>query len=124
MSWLKATVAGTGLSLALETLDICILAMVHSTTRWRGVKMRRPWFSMFTGIAVLGLILVFGVMYASVLPPGISERVWVVTNVGSPVVYSGKLGTAGLRGAIIGWNDGVFSEWHSTYFGSYTADQF
>ena len=122
MSWLKATVAGTGLSLALETFDICILALVHSTTRWRGVKMRRPWFTMFTGIAVLALILVFGVVYSSNLPPGISERVWIVTNVGSPLVYAGKLGTAGLRGAIIGWNDGVFAEWASTYFGSWAAD--
>ena len=122
LSWLKATVAGTALSLGLEMLDICILAMVHSTTRWRGVKMRRPWFTMFTGVAVLGLILVFGIVYGSVLPPGISERVWIVTNAGSPIVYSGKLGTAGLRGAIIGWNDGVFSQWATTYFGSWAAD--
>ena len=52
---------------------------------------------------------------------GISERVWIVTNVDSPTVYSVKLGTAGLRGAIIGWNDGVFSDWQTTYFGSFTA---
>lgn len=34
MSWLKATVAGTALSLGLEVLDIAILVMVHSKTRW------------------------------------------------------------------------------------------
>ena len=34
MSWLKATVAGTALSLILEVLDIAILVLVHSKTRW------------------------------------------------------------------------------------------
>ena len=34
MSWLKATVAGTALSLGLEILDFAILVMVHSKTRW------------------------------------------------------------------------------------------
>ena len=34
MSWLKATVAGTSLSLCLEVLDVAILVMVHSKARW------------------------------------------------------------------------------------------
>ena len=121
MAWLKATVAGTGLSIALQLVDICILATVHSGTRWRGIKMRRPWFTMFSGVAVLGLILVFGVVYSSVLPPGISEKVWIVTDTGAVVVYEGNLGTAGLRGAMIGWNDGVFQDWGTTYFGSWAV---
>lgn len=121
MAWLKATVAGTGLSIGLELIDICILATVHSGTRWRGVKMRRPWFTMFSGVAVLGLILVFGVVYSTILPPGISEKVWVVTDAGAVTVYEGQLGTAGLRGAMIGWNDGVFQGWGTTYFGSWVA---
>lgn len=118
-AWLEATVAGTGIAIALELLDIIILASVHSGTRWRGVKMRRPWFTMFSGIAVLGLMLVFGVVYASILPPGISQKVWVVTNAGAVSVYEGELGTAGLRGAMIGWNDGLFQAWGTTYFGSW-----
>lgn len=118
-AWLKATVAGTGLSIALEFVDIVILATVHSGTRWRGVKMRRPWCTMFSGLAVLGLILVFGVVYSTILPPGISEKVWIVTDAGAVTVYQGELGTAGLRGAMIGWNDGVFQGWESTYFGSW-----
>lgn len=121
MAWLKATVAGTGLSIALELIDICILATVHSGTRWRGIKMRRPWFTMFSGVAVLGLILVFGVVYSTILPPGISEKVWVVTDAGAATVYEGQLGTAGLRGAMIGWNDGVFQGWGTTYFGSWAV---
>ena len=121
MAWLKATVAGTGLSIALELIDICILATVHSGTRWRGIKMRRPWFTMFSGVAVLGLILVFGVVYSTILPPGISEKVWIVTDAGAVTVYEGELGTAGLRGAMIGWNDGVFQGWGTTYFGSWAV---
>ena len=120
-AWLKATVAGTGLSIALEFIDIAILATVHSGTRWRGVKMRRPWCTMFGGLAVLGLILVFGVVYSTILPPGISEKVWIVTDAGAVTVYQGKLGTAGLRGAMIGWNDGVFQGWGGTYFGSWAV---
>ena len=33
-SWLKATVAGTALSLVLEVLDVAVLVLVHSKTRW------------------------------------------------------------------------------------------
>ncbi|CAD6577960.1 MAG: hypothetical protein ASARMPREDX12_008575 [Alectoria sarmentosa] len=121
MAWLKATVAGTAISIALELVDICILATVHSGARWRGIKMRRPWFTMFSGVAVLGLILVFGVVYSTILPPGISEKVWIVTDAGAVTVYEGELGTAGLRGAMIGWNDGVFQGWGTTYFGSWAV---
>lgn len=32
--------------------------------------MRRPWCSMFSGPAILGLLLVFGIQYATTLPPG------------------------------------------------------
>ena len=121
MAWLKATVAGTGLSIGLELIDICILATVHSSFKWREIKMRRPWFTMFSGVAVLGLILVFGVVYSTILPPGISEKVWVVTDAGAVTVYEGELGTAGLRGAMIGWNDGVFEGWGTTYLGSWAV---
>ena len=120
MAWLKATVAGTSLALALEVIDIGILSTVHSKTRWRGIKMRRPWLTMFSGVAVLGLILIFGVVYSTMLPPGITENVWVVTDAATVAVFAGKLGTAGLRGAIIGWNDGVFEGWSTTYFGSWS----
>lgn len=86
---------------------------------------------MLAGVIVLGLMLVFGIIYASALPPGIGERVWVVTQIGGlgsgdstgpgVVVYEGMLGTAGLRGAMIGWNDGVFQGWGSSYFGTWAV---
>lgn len=81
--------------------------------------MRRPWATMFCGIAVLGLIFVFGVVYSETLPPGIAERVWVVDDAGILGINEGLLGVAGLRGAIIGWNDGLFSGWGKRYFGTW-----
>lgn len=116
-AWLKATVAGISLGLIFEAIDIGILAIVHGSARWRGVKMRRPWFTMFGGLAVLGVILICGINHASSLPSGITERVWVVTKAGRPAIYTGVLISSGIRGAIIGWNDGVFQSWQKLYFG-------
>ncbi|MCJ1405527.1 formate dehydrogenase (NAD+) [Xylographa trunciseda] len=109
MSWLKATAAGTAIGLILELVDICLLTFVHTKTRWRGMKMRRPWCTMFGGLTVLGLILVYGINYASTLPPGISAKIWVVQNADEPTLWAGELTAAGLRGAMIGWNDGIFT---------------
>lgn len=94
-SWLKATVAGISLGLIFEAIDIGILAIVHGGARWRGVKMRRPWFTMFGGLAVLGVILICGIMYASSLPSGITERVWVVTKAGPACDLYGLSSTIG-----------------------------
>ncbi|KAI4127719.1 MAG: hypothetical protein LQ347_004487 [Umbilicaria vellea] len=116
-AWLKATVAGISLGLIFEAIDIGMLALVHGSARWRGVKMRRPWFTMFGGLAVLGVILICGINHVSSLPTGITERVWVVTKAGGPAIYTGVLESSGLRGAIRGWSDGVFESWHKLYFG-------
>jgi hypothetical protein len=117
MSWLKATVAATGLALLGETIDVVLLTMVHTKTRWRGIKMRRPWCSMIGGLAILGLLLVSGIDYASNLPPEISQRVWVVQDADEPSVWATELVGAGLRGALIGWNDGIFNSWSVPYYG-------
>lgn len=117
MSWLKATVAGTSLALIFQTIDICLLTMVHSKARWRGMKMRRPWCSMFSGLAILGLLLIYGIQYSTTLPPGISERVWVVQSADVPSVWTANLVPAGLRGALLAWNDGIFNSWDVQYYG-------
>jgi hypothetical protein len=115
--WLKGTVAGTSISLLLEIIDLIVLMFVSSHYKPRGVKMRRPWCSMFSGLAILGAMLMFSVIYAQDLPPGITSKIWVVINSEKPSIYSGQLCSAGLRGAMIGWNDGLFSSWGKTYFG-------
>lgn len=117
--WLWATVAGTGVAMILELIDVTVLATVNSGARWRGVKMRRPWCTMIAGLVVLALILMFGVVYSTSLPAGIAEDVWVVTAVADVYVYQRVLGTAGLRGAMLVWNDGVFGAWGHTYYGSW-----
>jgi hypothetical protein len=116
--WLTGTVAGTSISLVLETIDLMILMFVSSNTKHHGVKMRRPWCTMFCGLAVLGVMLVFGVIYMQNLPPGITSKIWVVVNTDRPAIYSGFLSPAGLRGAVIGWNNDLFGSWNQTYFGS------
>jgi len=117
MSWLKATVVGTSLALVFQTIDICLLTMVHSKARWRGMKMRRPWCSMFSGLAILGLLLIYGIQYATTLPPGISERIWVVQSAEIRSVATANLVPAGLRGALLAWNDGIFNSWGVQYYG-------
>lgn len=82
--------------------------------------MRRPWCTIIGGVAILFLLLVFGIVYGDMLPSGITSKVWVVRQEGEGVgVYEGWLGPAGLRGAIIGWCDGVFEAWGGTYSGHF-----
>ena len=116
--WLTGTVVGTGIELVVEVVDLLILGLVHGSRRWRGVKMKRPWTSIFAGVVVLFVTLDRGIHYASTPPPGITEQVTVVIDVQGPASYVGHLMTAGLRGAIIGWSDGLFSSWEDTYLGS------
>lgn len=118
-SWLKGTLWGTITGIVLEFIDICILAFVNTNCRPRMVKMRRPWCTMFCGVAVLSVMLIFGFLYASSHPPGITERIWMVVKVADtkPMVFDATLSTSGLRGAIIGWHDGLFESWSDTYIG-------
>lgn len=67
---------------------------------------------------VLGITLGFGLMYAQYLPPAITSRVTIVMSIQDmPFFFTGRLETAGLRGALLGWNDGVFSSWGNAYYG-------
>ncbi|KAH8748381.1 hypothetical protein BGZ57DRAFT_835419 [Hyaloscypha finlandica] len=118
--WLQATIVLTSLFLSIQLLDLVIMLLVNSKYRiMKAVKMKRPWFSMISGILILVVILIFGVVEASNLPKGITERVWVVMKVGNNVAAcSGSLTPAGLRGAVIGWTDGLLQSWGAAYFGA------
>ena len=74
-NWLSGTVALISISLVFQIFDMVILTLVRSHQRWRGAKMQRPWFSMFTGILVLVIIAIFGVFNATRLPRGVTETV-------------------------------------------------
>ena len=119
-NWLTGTVAGTSIELVVEVVDLLILGLVNGNRRWREVKMKRPWTSIFAGAVVLFITLDRGIYYAGTPPPGITEQVTVAMDVQGPAAYIGHLMTAGLRGAIIGWSDGLFSSWKEIYLGTET----
>ncbi|KAL8934116.1 MAG: hypothetical protein Q9216_006062 [Gyalolechia sp. 2 TL-2023] len=116
--WLMGTVIGTSLALFCELADVLVLALVSSTKRIRGAKLRRPWTTIFGGLTVLGVTLVCGVQYTTYVPQAMGRRVTVAMGVQGPTCYFGDLEPAGLRGAIIGWTDGLFESWGNAFFGS------
>jgi hypothetical protein len=119
-SWLRATVALLSLSLIFQVFDMLIISLVRSHHRWRGAKMRRPWFSMFTGVLILFTVMLFGIFASSTLPLGITEQVIIFRfepSLGGMTACRGKLTPAGIRGSIIGWSDGIFHSWNQVYFG-------
>lgn len=118
--WLNITVAVLLVSVVFEIFDAAILVLVGNNARWWRARMKRPWFTMFTGNAVLLCILVSGVISSSHLPIGVNRTVWVFKyeqSVRSAIVCQGTLMSAGVRGSIIGWTDGFLSSWGSTYTG-------
>ncbi|KAF7539912.1 hypothetical protein G7054_g1772 [Neopestalotiopsis clavispora] len=118
--WLVGTVGVLATSLALELVDLIVLTLVASKQRWRGVKMRRPWCTMFCGVTILVFYVIYGLLEASRLPSGMPEVVWVFRkepSLGIETVCRGTVTPAGVRGSIMGWTDGFLSNWGSTYFG-------
>jgi hypothetical protein len=72
---------------------------------------------------ILILLTTFGAQYANHLPDSISERVVVFRHdpsVNSHSVCEAHLKSPGLRGAIIGYCDGLFSSWGGFYLGKNT----
>lgn len=116
--WLTGTIVGTAMSLLFEFADLVILSLVGSTTRLGQVKMKRPWTTMISGLVVLCITLFYGLQYSTMLPPDITQRVTVVVDVNGTKAFYGNVTSAGLRGTIIGWNDGLFESWKGTYLGS------
>ncbi len=122
-AWLEATFIVTCIALVLEAVDLLIMVLVNSKTRWAEVKMKRPWCTIFGGMAVLGVTLLYGIRYSYELPPGITERVVVVMDVHCNYsMGAAQLTAAGLRGANIGWNDGLFSSWGTAFFGPWAIE--
>ena len=117
-SWLKGTVAALAIEILAEMGDFTILYLVNNISRWRGVKMRRPWISIFSGMIVLLATLVCSVFYATNLPPKITGRMMVLMDSPSKASYMVDFTSAGLRGDINSWNDGLFESWKGIYFGN------
>jgi hypothetical protein len=52
-NWLQITLAVGSISLIFEFCDFLILVMVHGKTRWRSIKMKRPWFTVSISIVTV-----------------------------------------------------------------------
>ena len=120
--WLKGTIAGISIELCTELVDLLILSLVNGKRKiFQAVKLKRPWATIFSGLFVLVVTLIYGVNYSLYLPPGITDRVTVLMDVQGPASYTGNMTSAGLRGAIIAWNDGLFEIWRGAYVGSWST---
>ncbi|KAM0323266.1 hypothetical protein ACHAQA_008857 [Verticillium albo-atrum] len=118
--WLTATVAVLSVSLVAQVLDAAVLLLVGNNVRWWRARMKRPWFTMVLGNAVLVSILILGVVSSSGLPKYVDRTVWVFKyeqSVGTASVCRGTLISAGVRGSIIGWTDGFLHSWGEAYSG-------
>lgn len=118
-TWLVVTKITLLLAVCIEGVDALILSFMGLHRSWWVIQLKRPWFTMIFGLAMLVLILVVGCMDSYSLPPGISEKIWLVVDTGTaPFICTGQLSPAGLRGQLIGWLDGLLQSWNATYFGS------
>ena len=115
--WLKATIVILIAEFVLIIMDIFILYYVSKDSKCLGIQLKRPWFSIMSGIASLLATLILGVRYANSLPPNFSNHVTVLSHIEHPTLLDVRLHSAGLRGNIIGWNDGLFDSWKGPYFG-------
>jgi len=118
--WLLGTVIALSVALICQVLDTILMLLTNSKTKWRAVKVQRPWLTMFGGVIMLVVLIVFGVFNAKDLPRGITETVWVYKM--KPSWEMGKLCQTeiyppGLRGVMIGYMDGLFESWGSAYYG-------
>jgi hypothetical protein len=116
-TWLIVTIISVIMSLVIEAVDFLILCFVPREWEWWVLKVKRPWFTMFFGLVVLVLILVYGINDAYTLPDGITDKIWLVVDGPQPFVCTGGLTAAGLRGQFLGWLDGLLQIWNTTYFG-------
>ncbi|KAF2478381.1 uncharacterized protein BDR25DRAFT_365611 [Lindgomyces ingoldianus] len=118
--WLTGTIICLSGAIVCQAIDMALLRCAHGR-RCRGVRMQRPWLTMFGGVILLVLLITLGVFNANRLPEGVTSLVWVYRKEPMAVVGSvcqTRLKSPGLRGMIIGWTDGLFESWSSAYEGS------
>ncbi|ORY10195.1 hypothetical protein BCR34DRAFT_355411 [Clohesyomyces aquaticus] len=118
--WLTGTIICLSGALVCQVVDMILLRCAHGR-KCRGVRMQRPWLTMFGGVIMLILLITLGVFNANRLPEGVTSKVWIYRK--EPMALAGRvcqthLTSPGLRGMIIGWTDGLFEAWGSVYEGS------
>jgi hypothetical protein len=118
--WLFGTIIALSVALICQVLDTILMLLTNSKTKWRAVKVQRPWLTMFGGVIMLVVLVIFGVFNAKDLPKGITEHVWIYKK--KPSWEMGKVCQTtmmppGLRGVMIGYMDGLFESWGKVYDG-------
>jgi hypothetical protein len=122
--WLIGTIAIVVASLIFQTIDFFVLVLVNVKYKtFSGVKLKRPWFSIFIGLALMLTVAGMSGIHSMSLPEEINETVLVRMNdTSGPTTQCVTLFAAGLRGSIIGWHDGVFKSWGTLFFGASNTD--
>jgi membrane-bound metal-dependent hydrolase YbcI (DUF457 family) len=121
---LIGTIAIVIASLIFQAIDFVVLILVNSKYKtFNGVKLKRPWFSIFIGLALMLTVAGMSGIHSMSLPEGINENTTLVKYDGSPFSCTIHLAAGGLRGSILGWHDGVFGSWGALYFGSQFSDK-
>lgn len=119
-NWLTATIIALAAAIIFQVLDAFLMWCTTSEHHWRGAQAQRPWFTIFGGLATLGMLIMFGVWNADGLPKDVTETVWIYRKEASRAVgrvCKGTLNPPGLRGVMIGYMDGLFGSWGSVYDG-------
>jgi len=117
--WLTGTVVLLSCAVVAQVADLALLSLTR-TERFHGVKMRRPWLTMFGGVMILTILICYGVFTSRQLPAGITESVWVYKKGPHDAlgrVCQVRLWNSGLRDTIVGFSDGIFESWGSVYHG-------
>lgn len=118
-TWLLVTAIALAISIITEVIDFVILCRLGPKDIWWKVHLERPFATIIVGLLVLFMILVVGTMDSYNLPTEIAGKVWLVVKINQPIVCTGILTPAGLRGQFLGWLDGLLQSWRSTYYGTY-----
>jgi hypothetical protein len=116
-AWLKATAIVVSFQLLLQIVDIYLLFQFqNSNGSWLQL---RPVCTMVTGVFVWGFLTIASGVQTKDYP--LVSGVVAVIGPAQPDCKM-QLDSAGLRGEIIAWSDGVFSALRTAYFGPFGLD--
>jgi len=114
--WLVGSGLVIVVQLVFQFVDAIFLTLTHSEMRWNhGVKLHRPWTTAILGTAVYAFLITLSIIktHDNPMPTGRTVAISMMNGTSCKAeVYA-----AGLRGAIIGWSDGVFHAWGMQYTG-------
>jgi len=114
--WLKVTAYVMSFQLLLQVVDMYLLVKFQNSNSWARL---RPVCTMVTGAIVWGVLTITAGVQTKDYP--LVSGVVAIIAPGQPGCRI-QLDSAGLRGEIIAWSDGVFSALTFAYFGPFGFD--